>query len=164
MKRPFRSACRVVSVPGACAVLMLGASCRSLPPVAVQETRTAPPAQAGRLADTSRAVLAGRPDYLPSAFLLLEENREALAWRLALIDHAVSSIDLKYFIWEGDESGRLLLSRVLQAAGRGVRVRMLVDDLALAGSDETIAMLSSLPRMEIRIYNPARERGLGSWI
>lgn len=93
-----------------------------------------------------------------SSVLLLEDNREALEWRLALADSAVSSIDCQYFLWNNDHAGRLLLSRLLQAADRGVRVRILVDDFLLDTKDRDIAALSHHPNLEIRIFNPERLR------
>ena len=89
-----------------------------------------------------------------SAFLLLPGNREALEWRLALIDHATESLDLKYFIWEGDAAGHLVLTHLIAAANRGVRVRLLLDDMTMAAADKDIALLASIPnfRMRLRIY------------
>jgi putative cardiolipin synthase len=65
---------------------------------------------------------------------------------------------MQYFIWKGDASGELLLDRVIKAADRGVRVRILVDDIYLLGSDRTIAALSQHPRIEMRMFNPAQRR------
>ena len=65
-----------------------------------------------------------------SGFELLERNEDGLRWRLALIDSARYSIDAQYYVWYGDAAGRLLLKHLLDAAARGVRVRMLVDDLS----------------------------------
>jgi putative cardiolipin synthase len=94
-----------------------------------------------------------------SGFLALDKNEEALKWRLALADHAKYSIDAQYFIWHGDESGLLLLHRLVDAADRGVRVRILVDDLLLPGHEEGIAILTSHPNIEIRVFNPWEGRG-----
>ena len=66
-------------------------------------------------------------------FLLLTPNDDAFRWRLALIDHATQSIDAQYFIWQNDETGALLFDRLLKAADRGVRVRLLVDDFLFCG-------------------------------
>lgn len=89
------------------------------------------------------------------------KNSDALDYRLALIDSSRSGLDIRMFIWMKDLTGRLLLERVLQAADRGVRVRLLLDDLALGLSftDRQLAMINAHPRVEVRIYNPFYIRG-----
>ena len=63
-----------------------------------------------------------------SGFSLLSQGREAFIVRLAAIDLAERSLDMQYYIWDGDTTGRIILDRVMMAADRGVRVRLLVDD------------------------------------
>ena len=94
-----------------------------------------------------------------SAFLPLTDNDDALRWRLLLADLATRSIDVQYYLWGRDESGRLLLQRLLAAADRGVRVRILVDDMFLLDSDKGIALLDSHPNVEISVFNPWQVRG-----
>jgi len=94
-----------------------------------------------------------------SGFLALDRNDEALNWRLALVDHAQHSVDLQYFIWHKDESGILLMLRLLDAADRGVRVRLLVDDLLLLGREKGVAALAQYPNFELRVFNPWKGRG-----
>ncbi len=94
-----------------------------------------------------------------AGFILLTENDEALKWRLALTDHATKSIDVQYFIWQADAVGSLLFDRLLRAADRGVRVRVLVDDLMFAPKDRDIAAISRHPNFEIKLFNPGRVRG-----
>ncbi|MBT8329704.1 MAG: phospholipase D family protein [Desulfofustis sp.] len=89
-----------------------------------------------------------------SGFHLLIDAREALDARLALIDSATSAIDLQYFIWKGDAVGVLLFDRLLQAADRGVRVRIIVDDIWLGATTKNLAALNAHPNLEIRIFNP----------
>jgi cardiolipin synthase C len=93
-----------------------------------------------------------------SAFWLLDRNERAWLARLALTDEAVSTLDIQYFIWQADATGYLLLRRVLQAADRGVRVRLLLDDFALLGMDSLLAGLDAHPSVEVRVYNPWRRR------
>ena len=145
----------------ACGTFM---GCRSIPrnPVRVESTAMAA-TRSGLLKDASRKVLKGYGDG-ESAFLLLPGNREALEWRLALIDHATESLDLKYFIWEGDAAGHLVLTHLIAAANRGVRVRLLLDDMTMAAADKDIALLASIPNFDMRLYNPARTRGVGGWL
>ena len=72
-----------------------------------------------------------------SAFSLLDSNADGLRWRLALIDSAEYSLDLQYYVWFSDLSGKLLMKRVIDAANRGVKVRIIVDDLSTMLIDET---------------------------
>jgi putative cardiolipin synthase len=97
-----------------------------------------------------------------SGFELLDSNEAGLRWRLALIDSAQHAIDVQYYLWYGDTAGRLLAQRLLDAADRGVKVRMLVDDLntlfsdagTLAQRDEVAAWLDAHPNLELRLFNP----------
>jgi cardiolipin synthase C len=95
-----------------------------------------------------------------SAFWLLDRNERAWLARLALTDEAVSTLDIQYFIWQPDATGYLLLRRVLQAADRGVRVRLLLDDFALLGMDSLLAGIDAHPSVEVRVYNPWRRRAV----
>jgi putative cardiolipin synthase len=121
------------------------------------ETYSAAPATEGILAEASRDVLAGQEGGI-SAFLLIPKNDEALKWRLALIDSAQQSIDLQVFIWTNDESGRLVLSRIIAAAERGVKVRLLLDDMPKDWSDRGTALVSRSPNIQVRRFNPGRVR------
>ncbi len=103
-----------------------------------------------------------------SGFRLLPQNLEALRWRLVLIDEARDSLDLQYYVWFGDKVGQLLMARVLAAADRGVRVRLLFDDLNtllhdmshVELRDAMLAKLDRHPNIEIRVFNAWRSRGL----
>jgi len=81
-----------------------------------------------------------------------------MMWRLALIDSATSSIDIQTFLWANDHSGALLYDRLIKAAKRGVRVRLLVDDIWLNANDEDLSSISQHPHFNIRLYNPSRVR------
>jgi putative cardiolipin synthase len=93
-----------------------------------------------------------------SGFSLLSHGREAFIVRLALGDMAERSLDLQYFVWDGDTTGRIIVDRVLKAADRGVRVRLLVDDPYYKASDSVIAALDVHPNVEIRLFNPFTNR------
>lgn len=103
-----------------------------------------------------------------SGFELLDSNEDGLRWRLALIDTAQHSLDIQYYLWYGDVSGKLMVKRLLDAADRGVRVRILVDDLNMllrdASSvrigDNIAALIDAHPNVELRLFNPWRKRGL----
>jgi putative cardiolipin synthase len=93
-----------------------------------------------------------------SGFLMILGSRDALLWRLALADLATTSIDIQYFIWQGDASSGLLFDRLVKAADRGVRVRLLVDDLVLSTSDRAVGAISMHPNISIKLFNPGRVR------
>jgi putative cardiolipin synthase len=99
-----------------------------------------------------------------SGFKALDGSKEALDWRLALIDSAVSSVDIQTYLWYADNAGRLMLERAVNAAQRGVHVRMIVDDLLTIGLDQVIVELENQPNIEIRLFNPWKGRDLGARI
>ena len=127
-------------------LMYLAAACTTLKPAPPQPVVSAlVPAKAGVISEVADRAAAGFTDK-DSGYLLLSRNQDALNWRLALADHATTSIDVQYFIWQDDASGNLLFDRLLRAADRGVRVRLLVDDIWLAPNDAAIAAASS-PRI-----------------
>ena len=82
----------------------------------------------------------------------------AFSARVLLAEAAEKAIDTQYYIWHDDVSGNLLYEALWRAAGRGVRVRLLVDDNTTAGLDPTLAALDSHPSIEVRLYNPLTHR------
>ncbi len=144
-------------------LLVVAASgCRSLPTdFEVPEPSYAfPPVAEGPLAEFANAC-EKRVEHGESSFYLLHLNDETLRWRLALVDSAKTSLDLQTFQWASDFSGRLFISRMKQAADRGVRVRLLVDDFKFRNRDRAVAALNDHPNIEIRIWNPGRRRQVG---
>ncbi len=115
------------------------------------------PAAAGALARFADRVESGLAER-ESAFWLLDDNADSLRIRIALVDLAAETLDIQYFIWQDDRTGRLLMQHVVDAAERGVRVRFLIDDLAVAGRDEELHALAAHPRIEVRLFNPWRVR------
>lgn len=93
-----------------------------------------------------------------SGFHLLASGEAAFVARVALIEKAERSLDIQYYIWHADSTGSLLADRMLQAADRGVRVRLLLDDLDTSGKERAIMYLDAHPNVEIRIYNPFTHR------
>lgn len=79
--------------------------------------------------------------------------------RSEMIDAAQRTLDLQYFIFRGDETGRLLTDRLERAADRGVRIRVLIDDGDTVAGDQQILRLLRHPSVELRIFNPATYRG-----
>jgi len=95
-----------------------------------------------------------------SGFYLLENNVDAFTARLNLINQAQQTLDLQYYSFHGDVSGKLIAQALIKAADRGVRVRVLLDDIDTLGADESIKILNAHPSIEIRIFNPFYFRGL----
>jgi putative cardiolipin synthase len=93
-----------------------------------------------------------------SGFAIIPDGRRAFTARIAMTELAEKTLDLQYFIWDADATGRILAERLVQAADRGVRVRILVDDLNLEGRDAVVAALDAHPNIEIRIFNPFAHR------
>ncbi len=114
----------------------------------------------GPLHEHADTLIGNLPADGESAYWLLDRNEVAWLARLALTDEAVSTLDIQYFIWQPDATGFLLMRRVLQAADRGVRVRLLLDDFALVGVDTLLAGLDAHPTIDIRLYNPLRHRAM----
>ncbi len=125
------------------------------------------PLPGSRFAPVEAAIAAQHgPDY--SGFNLLEKSDRALLWRLTLIDSASHSIDLQYYVWFGDTLGRLMMDRVIMAADRGVKVRILFDDLNtmlhdmthVEMRDELLSRIDRHPNIQIRVFNPWEDRSL----
>ncbi|CAN5742933.1 phospholipase D family protein [soil metagenome] len=88
----------------------------------------------------------------------LPNGQESLVARLALVDSAQRSLDVQYFIWNNDMAGKVLIDRMLKAADRGVRVRLLLDDLGTMPSDAVLRAVDSHPNIEVRMFNPVTLR------
>lgn len=95
-----------------------------------------------------------------SGLSLVDSGPEALATIRGMIRLAEKTVDLQYYIWRDDETGRLLLSDLLDAADRGVRVRLLLDDFARDLGDDLVARLDAHPEIEIRLFNPWSRAGI----
>ncbi|HSE10999.1 MAG TPA: phospholipase D-like domain-containing protein, partial [Rudaea sp.] len=93
-----------------------------------------------------------------SGFRLLTLSTNALMSRIALIDHATRSVDLQYYIFANDATGRLVAQRLLAAADRGVRVRLLIDDINVDDKEHLLDALDVHARIEVRFFNPFRTR------
>ena len=93
-----------------------------------------------------------------SGFFPIIDGIEALAARLILAARAERTIDAQYYLIKNDHTGNAFINALLQAADRGVRVRLLVDDMFTGGYDAGMAALDSHPNFEIRIFNPFARR------
>ena len=126
-----------------------------LPPLAGRSTSTAldlPTAQDTRLGRALAPDVAAHPGL--SGIHALHHPHDAFAARALLARAAERTLDVQYYIWRGDTSGTLLLAELLAAAKRGVRVRLLLDDMGTAGLDAQLAALDGHPQIEVRLFNP----------
>src|ERR1700677_1668921 len=98
-----------------------------------------------------------------SGFRLLSSGEAALASLIALADHAERTLDIQYYIIHEDESTANFLHHVRLAADRGVRVRVLVDDLNTAGEDRRFMHLSPHANVEVRVFNPFTAGRFSTW-
>lgn len=90
----------------------------------------------------------------------LDDSLDAFAARYQLAGMAERTLDVQYYIWEDDMSGRLLFGALLAAARRGVKVRLLLDDNNTVGMDNILRLLDSHPNIEVRLFNPFSFRTL----
>ena len=139
-------------------VLAMLTGCAALPE---QGSRT-PSLSYQDTADTSlgemvRSLGSTSPDQ--SGFVLLNDGLDAFVARAVLADAAQRKIDMQYYLYHPDLVGRLLAAKLLEAADRGVRVRVLLDDIATEGRDLNFAVLDSHPNIEIRLFNPFSRSG-----
>ncbi|MFZ4287510.1 phospholipase D-like domain-containing protein [Variovorax sp. HJSM1_2] len=109
---------------------------------------------AGPSAPLAQIVAAGQPDKELSGFRLFPSGDFALDARLSLIERAQHSIDVQYYHLEADATGRYFLKALHEAAMRGVRIRLLLDDLYTGGDDVLLDAFSATPNVELKLYNP----------
>jgi cardiolipin synthase C len=144
-----RSAASVVALMA----LWLAGSCATLPERVVPEASVT-------VADTSDTFLGQQAAKLgaegpeTSGFVLLSRGLDAFVARAALVQVAERFVDVQYYLYHDDLVGSLLTWQLLRAADRGVRVRLLIDDMGLAGRDAGVAALDAHPNVEVRIFNP----------
>ena len=154
-RSPTRALVRLAATLAACALAL--DACSSLRAGFVKHASSAlPPAKDTPSARYIAAELDAHADQ--SGFRLLSLSSNALLSRVALADHAEHSIDLQYYIFRNDATGRLLAQHLLTAADRGVRVRILLDDADLAAPDRILDALDAHENVEIRLFNPFRAR------
>jgi putative cardiolipin synthase len=144
-KRPAFGAILAATVLSACA---------SLDPVELPPEYTPPPAaaEAWQALDGIR-----EGDW----YAVLNVGPAALDWRLRAIDSATESIDLQTFLWHFDTVGAVILDHLLEAAERGVAIKILVDDTFLLGEDAILLQVASHQNIEYRVFNPYKRRASG---
>ncbi|MEM9381261.1 MAG: phospholipase D family protein [Planctomycetota bacterium] len=111
---------------------------------------------------TKRGVDAWRARNVgPCGFYPLPDGADALAVRLRLIEAAERTIDAQYFLMKSDAAGYVFAGALHAAAERGVRVRLLLDDIFTTFRDDEMALLDAHPNVELRLFNPISRRGIG---
>jgi putative cardiolipin synthase len=133
-------------------VVALLASCAALPPRPAEPPSVA--IAAGTETRLQRVAAASIQSFPESGFQLLPVATASLEARLALVARAEKSLDLQYFEWQGDATGRYLIGALRRAAGRGVRVRVLVDDLHDDGAEALLSGLAACGNVQVRLFNP----------
>ncbi|MDM0106269.1 phospholipase D family protein [Variovorax sp. J22R24] len=132
--------------------LLFATGCASLP----DEFERTPSTAIAASADTAlgRMAKASQPDPDLSGFRLMPGGDFALHTRLELARRAERTLDVQYYQIADDETGRYFLRMLRDAAKRGVRVRLLMDDLYTSGEDELLLGLAATPNVELRLFNP----------
>ncbi|MGF6348392.1 phospholipase D family protein [Variovorax sp. W2I14] len=128
------------------------AACSSLP----LQIATPPTAAIGDYAQTPLGAITQKvlPTDGRSGFRLQPYGPNSFATRIELTKLATRSLDVQYYLLPGDNTGRALMRAMRDAAARGVRVRLLVDDLYTSGEDDLLLGLASYPNVEVRLFNP----------
>jgi len=152
---------RSLRIAAIAAMAMLGACATLRTDVPRTASNALPPNSGSPAAREAQHETQAHPGQ--SGFRLLVRNTDALMSRIVLADHAMRSIDLQYYIFEDDATGRLLAQRLLAAADRGVRVRLLLDDLDVAKQDPLLDALDAHRNIEVRLFNPFPVRNRAVW-
>jgi cardiolipin synthase C len=141
-------------LPGALLALSLAlTSCSSLPPLEGRVASTAiVDTDETRLGKALLPLTMAHPGL--AGIHALADGRDAFAARAVLAQAADRSLDVQYYIWRDDTTGRLMFDALRSAAERGVRVRLLLDDNNTAGLDGALAALDAHPMIEVRLFNP----------
>jgi putative cardiolipin synthase len=139
-------------------LLLLAAACAPLPERPVLPAGQAIPVAVsdGGLDELVAPAEAAHPGQ--SAFRLVSDGREAFAIRHLSARMAARSLDVQTYIWHSDLTGLLLAAAILDAAERGVQVRLLLDDMDARAKQYTMAALDAHPNIEIRVFNPLASR------
>lgn len=143
---------KLISVLGAASLTMMLAACAPPAPLVKPVSKALPPTVSTPAARYVHAEADKHQDQ--SGFRLLMRSTNALMSRVALADHAQHSLDLQYYIFDNDATGRLMAQRLLAAADRGVRVRLLVDDINASQAIDLFDALDTHPNIEVRLFNP----------
>ena len=137
----------------ALASIVVLAGCAELPVLPdMPDAIAIAPAEGGTLADHIGPAEAAHPGQ--SGFRLLSDGSEAFVVRMQSARHATQSLDVQTYIWHADLTGAYLGQVLLEAADRGVRVRLLLDDLDARARNDGLAALAAHPHIDVRMFNP----------
>lgn len=157
-------------------VLLLSlVSCASLDPQQMRRSEAIAEAARSTTVDCDRAdacavpsplrvmaaevLAASTPERPRHRALILDRGTDAMLARINLIRSATTSVDVQTYIFDEDDAGRLVLDELVAAARRGVRVRLLMDQLSALREAETFAALAGVhANLQVRIYNPMLNR------
>ncbi len=156
----FRDACRALWIVLTGLALT---ACASLPQVPREPSRSVTDTDStmlGGVSQRARTSAGLAPDDPRGMVHLLPQGKDAFLARATLAGLAERSLDAQYYIWHNDDTGQLLLAQLLKAADRGVRVRLLLDDIHTADLEPMLAALDAHPRIEVRLYNPFAHRSM----
>jgi putative cardiolipin synthase len=123
-----------------------------------------PKTESYAVTDTDDTFLAARAAYFTgdrageSGFAIIPDAVSALAMRMFGARRAERTIDVQYYLIKADKAGLLLINELLEAADRGVRVRILVDDILTKGYDRGMVAMDAHPNIQIRVFNPFARR------
>lgn len=149
--------------------LLCTTGCASLPDLAKRHSSYAvmpeqtEHTQLGRFISGAFQIADEQRPRINAGVAVLDEAEASLITRLMLIQHAERSIDIQYYIWRDDTSGLLMLQALQQAADRGVRVRLLLDDIHSTAITPFLHQLNTSPNAEVRLVNPFMPRGALVW-
>jgi putative cardiolipin synthase len=139
------------------AIVLAVAGCATLPaPPAKDESNAYTDTAGTRIGQAARRLADVHPGLTGARALI--DAREAFVARYAMAHGAQRSIDVQTYIWRADTSGSLLAQALWEAADRGVRVRVLLDDANTSGLDGMIAAIDAHPNIEVRLFNPFANR------
>jgi putative cardiolipin synthase len=154
---PMRAIAKAPSALCLLLAVLAAAGCSSLPPRPELPEQTAlAPAATSKLDQAAIALADAHPGQ--SGFHLVASGTEAFALRALAARAAGRSLDLQYYIWHDDLTGKLLAREVVAAADRGVRVRLLLDDMDARAKNFVLAGLDAHPNIEVRLFNPFGSR------
>ena len=137
------------------AATLLVSSCATLSPgLGVAKTESAALASPETTTLCKRFAARAKEHPGMSGFRLLVDGADSFALRLQIAEKAEKTLDVQYFVLQQDDTGQLLLGALLDAAARGIRVRILLDDALGIDGGATLRPLAAHPNIEIRIFNP----------
>ncbi len=145
--------------------LVLLAGCATPLPNFDRDTTSSEAILGSKATALGRLVEASTPEGAHSGFRLMPLGAFSFDTRVQLAQRAEASLDVQYYHLENDDAGRGLLRALRDAAGRGVRVRLLIDDLYTGGSDELFLAFAAHRNVQVRLFNPfccARGSGQGT--